>query len=104
MRIRDWSSDVGSSDLADDPRDGVVGGKGRVHGHARLYVADGAVLPCAIGLHPSRTIAALAEHLAAALIDRKRVVSGKRFSVTLHLRCRRSLKTIIETLLNEHTI
>jgi len=59
---------LGGCAMADDPRNGVVDGRGRVHGHAGLYVADGAVLPCAIGLNPSRTIAALAEHIAAAMI------------------------------------
>ena len=60
---------LGGCAMADDPRDGVVDGRGRVHGHPGLYVADGAVLPCAVGLNPSRTIAALAEHVAAAMID-----------------------------------
>ncbi|MGE5767753.1 MAG: GMC family oxidoreductase, partial [Bacteroidota bacterium] len=59
---------LGGCAMADDPRDGVVDGRGRVHGHPGLYVADGAVLPCAVGLNPSRTIAALAEHIAARMI------------------------------------
>jgi cholesterol oxidase len=44
--------------------DGVVDHRGEVFGHPRLYVADGAILPKAIGLNPSRTIAALAERVA----------------------------------------
>lgn len=59
---------LGGCCMADDPRNGVVDGKGRVHGHPGLYVADGAIVPRAIGLNPSRTIAALAEHIAAAMI------------------------------------
>jgi cholesterol oxidase len=35
-----------------------------------LYVADGAVVPKAIGLNPSKTIAALAEHIAAGIVTR----------------------------------
>ena len=38
-------------------------------GHPGLYVADGAIVPKAIGLNPSRTIAALAEHIAAGSCD-----------------------------------
>ena len=44
--------------------DGVVDHKGEVFGHRNLFVADGAIVPRAIGLNPSRTIAALAERIA----------------------------------------
>jgi cholesterol oxidase len=40
---------------------GVVDANGRVFGYDNLFVMDGAVIPRAIGLNPSRTIAALAE-------------------------------------------
>ena len=33
-----------------------------------LFVADGAIVPKALGLNPSRTIAALAEHIAVGLV------------------------------------
>jgi cholesterol oxidase len=33
-----------------------------------LYVADGAVVPRAVGLNPSRTIAALGERIAAKIV------------------------------------
>ena len=49
-------------------RRGVVNGKGEVFGHPKLYVADGAMVPKAIGLNPSKTIAALAEHIAAGIV------------------------------------
>jgi cholesterol oxidase len=44
--------------------DGVVDHKAEVFGHPGLYVADGALFPAAVGLNPSRTIAALAERIA----------------------------------------
>ena len=47
--------------MADSIEQGVVDGYGQVFGHPGLYVMDGAILPRAIGLNPSRTIAALAE-------------------------------------------
>jgi cholesterol oxidase len=44
--------------------DGVVDHLGQVFGYTNLYVADGAIVPRAIGLNPSRTIAALSERIA----------------------------------------
>ena len=46
---------------------GVVDHKGEVFGYPGLYVADGAIVPRPIGLNPSRTIAALAERVAALM-------------------------------------
>jgi cholesterol oxidase len=45
----------------------VVDHRGEVWGHRNLYVADGAIVPEAIGANPSRTIAALAERIAAGI-------------------------------------
>ena len=59
---------LGGCGMADDARNGVVDAKGRVYGHPGLYVADGAIFPGPVGLNPSRTIAALAEHIAGAMI------------------------------------
>lgn len=59
---------LGGCAMADDARDGVVDAWGRVYGHPGLYVADGAVFPGPVGLNPSRTIAALAEHIAAGMV------------------------------------
>ena len=52
---------LGGCPMADDPAAGVVDDAGRVHGHPGLYVLDGAIVPTAIGVNPSKTIAALAE-------------------------------------------
>jgi cholesterol oxidase len=52
---------LGGCNMADSPEQGVVDSHGQVFGHANLYVMDGATVPRAIGLNPSRTIAALAE-------------------------------------------
>jgi cholesterol oxidase len=46
---------------------GVVDHRGEVFGYPGLFVADGAVVPRAIGLNPSKTIAALAERIAALM-------------------------------------
>ena len=52
---------LGGCNMADDPAHGVVDHAGRVFGVEGLYIADGAIVPRAIGRNPSRTIAALAE-------------------------------------------
>lgn len=58
---------LGGCNMGSTPADGVVDYKGEVFNYPRLFVADGAIVPKAIGLNPSRTIAALAEHIAAVL-------------------------------------
>jgi cholesterol oxidase len=52
---------LGGCPMADDPRNGVVDDAGRVHNYPGLYVLDGSIVPTALGLNPSKTIAALAE-------------------------------------------
>ena len=52
---------LGGCPMADDPADGVVDSYGAVHGVPGLYVLDGSIVPTALGVNPSKTIAALAE-------------------------------------------
>ncbi len=52
---------LGGCPMADDPASGVVDDGGRVHGYEGLYVLDGSIVPTALGVNPSKTIAALAE-------------------------------------------
>ena len=52
---------LGGCNMADDRARGVVDHAGRVFGVGGLYIADGSIVPRAIGRNPSRTIAALAE-------------------------------------------
>ena len=60
---------LGGCRMADDPSRGVVDHRGEVFGYPNLFVIDGAAIPVAIGLNPSKTIAAVAER-AAALMTR----------------------------------
>jgi cholesterol oxidase len=52
---------LGGCPMADDAEDGVVDEFGRVYGYPGLHVLDGSIVPTALGLNPSKTIAALAE-------------------------------------------
>jgi cholesterol oxidase len=69
-----WSKDLitphplGGARMAATRDDGVVDFRGEVFGHHNLFVADGAIVPKAIGLNPSKTIAALSEHIAAEIV------------------------------------
>jgi len=60
---------LGGCNMSASPEAGVVDHKGEVFGHKNLYVADGAVIPEALGVNPSRTIAAVAERIAAKIIE-----------------------------------
>jgi cholesterol oxidase len=46
---------------------GVVNHAGEVFNYKNLYVADGAIIPEALGINPSRTIGALAERIAGIM-------------------------------------
>lgn len=58
---------LGGANMGATADNGVVDHKGEVFGYRNLYVADGAIVPEAIGLNPSKTIGALAERIAALI-------------------------------------
>jgi cholesterol oxidase len=59
---------LGGCALAESPDKGVVsaqnGSRGQVFGYAGLYVADGSLMPTALGANPAATITALSEWIA----------------------------------------
>ncbi|HTG33985.1 MAG TPA: GMC oxidoreductase [Thermoanaerobaculia bacterium] len=62
---------LGGCVLADDPAKGVTSADlptfGQVFGYTGLYVADGALLPSAVGANPTATISALSERVAEGI-------------------------------------
>ncbi len=58
---------LGGCNMAGSAAEGVVNAAGEVFNYPNLYVADGSIVPKAIGLNPSKTIAALAEHIAQGI-------------------------------------
>jgi cholesterol oxidase len=53
---------LGGAVIAPDPSRGVVDARQRVFGYENLMVCDGAAIPANVGVNPSLTITALAEH------------------------------------------
>jgi len=58
---------LGGANMGTTAQNGVVDHRGEVFGYRNLYVADGAIVPEALGLNPSKTIGALAERIAALI-------------------------------------
>jgi cholesterol oxidase len=63
---------LGGCSMGGSAADGVVDHKGEVFGYKNLFVLDGAIVPEAVGVNPSRTIAALAERACALIIGERR--------------------------------
>lgn len=59
---------LGGCAMSDSPMTGVTNDCGEVWGYKDLYVADGALIPSALGVNPSATISALAERVAFQII------------------------------------
>ncbi len=53
---------LGGAVIGHGPEDGVVDARQRVFGYENLLVCDGAAVPANVGVNPSLTITALAEH------------------------------------------
>ncbi len=53
---------LGGAVIAPDPSQGVVDSRQRVFGYENLLVCDGSAIPANVGVNPSLTITALAEH------------------------------------------
>lgn len=56
---------LGGCAIGSGPDTGVIDPDGQVYGHEGLYVMDGSVIGANLGVNPSLTITALAEHLCS---------------------------------------
>jgi cholesterol oxidase len=72
---------LGGCKIADSPEDGVTSANidtfGQVFHYTGLYVADGALLPTAVGANPVATISALSERVAEGITGIKPDPSGE---------------------------
>lgn len=67
---------LGGCVMGDSIEQGVVDPKGEVFGVPGLYVADGAIVPTALGKNPSYTISALAERVAFRMLHDHDLAEG----------------------------
>ncbi len=61
---------LGGCPMGSTPAEGVIDAACRVHGYEGLYVVDGSMIPANLGVNPSLTITAMAEH-AMSQVPRK---------------------------------
>jgi cholesterol oxidase len=69
MNVPTTAHILGGAVIGHGPDDGVVDGGQRVFGYENLLVCDGAAVPANVGVNPSLTIAALAEHAISQVPD-----------------------------------
>lgn len=58
---------LGGCGIGSGPENGVIDSSGRVFGHDGLYVMDGSMIGANLGVNPSLTITALAEHVCSRI-------------------------------------
>ncbi|MHA1568706.1 MAG: GMC oxidoreductase [Alphaproteobacteria bacterium] len=58
---------LGGCPIAAGPETGVVNKYGEAFGHDGLFIIDGSIMPANLGVNPSLTITALAEHAMSAI-------------------------------------
>jgi cholesterol oxidase len=70
MNIPTTAHILGGAVIGSSPDDGVVDSNQRVFGYENLLVCDGAAVPANVGVNPSLTITALAEHAMSAILPK----------------------------------
>lgn len=71
---------LGGCSMGDDPATSVVDDHGEVWGYPGLYVVDGSIVPTALAVNPSLTIAALAERAASWMVHGRELTAPDRTS------------------------
>lgn len=67
---------LGGCPIGEGPDDGVVDPFGRAFGYEDLFVVDGSIIPANLGVNPSLTITAMAEHAMSHVAERTARKSG----------------------------
>ncbi len=67
MNVPSTAHFLGGCPIGPSPQDGVLDGDLNVYGYENLKVVDGAAMPANVGVNPSLTITALAEHAMSSV-------------------------------------
>ena len=67
---------LGGCPIGATPDDGVVDLHSRAFGYDDFYVVDGSIIPANLGVNPSLTITAMAEHAMSHMPARSTRVTG----------------------------
>ncbi len=62
---------LGGCPMGDSPEEGVVNQKFQAHGYPNMYILDGSIIPCNLGVNPSLTITALSEYAMAQVPEKE---------------------------------
>ncbi|UCD33691.1 MAG: GMC family oxidoreductase, partial [Desulfobacterales bacterium] len=63
---------LGGCPIGPNPEQGVIDRKNRVYGYTGMYVIDGSMIPANLGVNPSLTITAMAEHAMSHIPPKER--------------------------------
>ncbi|KPJ75722.1 MAG: hypothetical protein AMJ54_14145 [Deltaproteobacteria bacterium SG8_13] len=69
---------LGGCAIGPDPASGVIDGQNRVYGYEGLYVVDGSMIPANLGVNPSLTITAMAEHAMSHIPPKAETAQSER--------------------------
>ena len=67
---------LGGCPMGDDPATSAVNDRGEAWGYPNLFVVDGSIIPAALAVNPSLTIAALAERAAFWMVHGREMHAG----------------------------
>ena len=67
---------LGGCPMGRSAEEGVVNDRFEVFGYPRMYILDGSIIPCNLGVNPSLTITALSEY-AMSMVPKKEGHAGK---------------------------
>jgi cholesterol oxidase len=62
---------LGGCPMGETTEQGVVNDKFEAHGYPNMYILDGSIIPCNLGVNPSLTITALAEYAMSKIAVKK---------------------------------
>jgi cholesterol oxidase len=66
---------LGGAPMSSNIKSGVVDENFEVHGYPNMYILDGSIVPCNIGVNPSLTITALTEYAMSKIKDKENAMT-----------------------------